>query len=277
MKIKGLFLSFIFVFSALNLFAKCTGSLASSATPSSISPGQNTTLSYNLTNNGSPCISAINIDIYYNATGFNAPSGSNVTCGSASSSAGKVCSGNDLGGGHFRVIIYGGTSTIGNGSIVNVQFTSKSNAPEGAYSFTCSGEASNPNGDPVTITSCSSSNVTVCTIPSCSSNPNPSNGATGVSTSTTLTWASVSGATSYDVYFGTSSNPPFKVNTSGTSYNPGTLSEGTQYYWKIVSKNSCGSASGCSVWSFTTVCTPPPVQQTQIQQMVQQEYQPRTP
>lgn len=257
MKMFKFILVFIFTFFSVNLFSQCTGALSSSLNPSSITPGQSTTLSYNLTNNGSPCISALNIDIYYSTSAFNAPSGSNVSCGSASSSAGKICSGNDLGGGHFRVIIYGGTSTIGNGSIVNIQFTSKSNAPEGTYSFTCTGEASNPNGAPVTITSCISSNVVICILPSCASNPNPSNGATGVSISTSLSWSSVPGATSYDVYFGTSSNPPFKVNTTSTSYNPGTLNEDTIYYWKIVPKNSCGSASGCPVWNFTTLCTPP--------------------
>ncbi len=91
-----------------------------------------------------------------------------------------------------------------------------------------------------------------CTPPSCATNPNPSNGATGVSTTPTLTWSSASQATSYDVYFGTSSNPPYGTNVTTTSYNPGTLNPNTAYYWKIVPKNSCGSASGCSIWSFTT-------------------------
>ncbi len=98
-----------------------------------------------------------------------------------------------------------------------------------------------------------SDTVTIqCTPPSCATNPNPSNGATGVSTTPTLTWSSVSGATSYDVYFGTSSNPPYVTNVGTASYSPGTLNPNTTYYWKIVPKNSCGSASGCSVWSFTT-------------------------
>lgn len=252
MKIFKFILPYILVFFSVNLFSQCTGALSSSLNPSSITPGQSTTLSYNLTNNGSPCISALNIDIYYSTSAFNAPSGSNVSCGSASSSAGKVFSGNDLGEGHFRVIIYGGTTTIGNGTVVNIQFSSKSNAPEGTYPFTCSGEASNPNGDPVTITSCNTSNVLICTLPSCATNPNPSSGATGVSTTPTLSWSSVSGAISYDVYFGTSSNPSLATNVSNTQYSPGNLKSNTTYYWKIIPKNTCGSASGCPVWNFTS-------------------------
>jgi hypothetical protein len=40
-------------------------------------------------------------------------------------------------------------------------------------------------------------------------------------------------------------------NVTATSYQPGTLSTGTTYYWKIVAKNSNGSTSS-SIWSFTT-------------------------
>src|SRR5690242_10544716 len=74
-----------------------------------------------------------------------------------------------------------------------------------------------------------------------------------------LTWAASSGATSYDVYFGTSSSPAFVKNVTTTSYAPGTLSNSTLYYWKVVAKNAAGSTSS-SVWSFTTgsSTTPPP-------------------
>lgn len=79
----------------------------------------------------------------------------------------------------------------------------------------------------------------------------PSNGATGVSLMPTLSWNAAGGATSYDVYFGASSSPPFVTNTTGTSYAPATLSSGTIYYWKVVAKNGAGSTSSAT-WSFTT-------------------------
>ncbi len=87
--------------------------------------------------------------------------------------------------------------------------------------------------------------------PSSPSNPTPSSGALNVSTSQSLSWTS-NGATSYDVYFGTASNPPkVSSNQSYSNYNPGTLSQNQKYYWKIVAKNAYGTTTG-SVWSFTT-------------------------
>jgi hypothetical protein len=87
--------------------------------------------------------------------------------------------------------------------------------------------------------------------------PSPADAATGISTSPTLTWTS-SGATSYDVRFGTS-NPPPQVSASqpAASYAPGALLASTKYFWQIVARNSAGTATS-SVWSFTTAAAPPP-------------------
>ncbi len=83
----------------------------------------------------------------------------------------------------------------------------------------------------------------------------PTNGAGGVLVAPTLVWNASSGATSYDVYFGTAASPPQVTSTAGTSYAPGTLSQQTTYYWRIVAQNSAGSGSS-STWEFTTG-TPP--------------------
>lgn len=91
-----------------------------------------------------------------------------------------------------------------------------------------------------------------CNAPPCTTPISPTNNLTGTTIGQTLSWNSVNIATSYDVYFGTTSNPPFVVNQTGTTYNPGTLSYNTTYYWKIIPKNSSGVATGCSIWSFTT-------------------------
>jgi hypothetical protein len=79
----------------------------------------------------------------------------------------------------------------------------------------------------------------------------PTNGAVAVSLAPALMWSSSSGGTSYDVYFGPSPTPPFAVNTTATSYNPGTLATDTTYYWQIVARNSSGTST-LPVWSFTT-------------------------
>lgn len=90
--------------------------------------------------------------------------------------------------------------------------------------------------------------------PGCATALSPVSGTTGLSPLTTLSWAAGTGnPTSYDVYFGTSPNPPL-VSTAqaGTTYNPGTLQRNTTYYYQIIPKNTAGSASGCSVSQFTT-------------------------
>lgn len=98
---------------------------------------------------------------------------------------------------------------------------------------------------------------TLVAAPSAPASPSPSTGATGLSaTSVTLTWVA-SGATSYDVNFGTS-NPPPPMSTGLTA--PGLLMSGLQlgttYYWQVVARNAGGSTTG-SVWSFTTAVAPP--------------------
>jgi hypothetical protein len=88
--------------------------------------------------------------------------------------------------------------------------------------------------------------------PSCGTYISPANGITNAATGNQLTWSAISGVTSYDVSFGTSSNPAVVANVTTTSYNPGCLQPNTTYYWKVSAINEFGTASGCSVWSFTT-------------------------
>ena len=90
-----------------------------------------------------------------------------------------------------------------------------------------------------------------CTLPGTPSLSSPASGATGVSTSATLSWSAASGATSYDLYLGTSTSPAFYANTTTTS-RAVTLSASSTYYWKVVAKNSCGSGGASAQRSFTT-------------------------
>jgi hypothetical protein len=104
--------------------------------------------------------------------------------------------------------------------------------------------------------------ITIVTVPTIATTPSPANSATGVCYSgtgaiTSVSWAAVSSATSYDVYFGAGSLPgTVTANVAINSYNCGTLAANTTYYWKVVAKNSCGSATGSSTWTFTTGTTP---------------------
>lgn len=102
-------------------------------------------------------------------------------------------------------------------------------------------------------------------VPGCASNTAPANGTMLTTTSVTLTWNSVSGATGYDVYLGTTSSPSTVIasNVSSTSYSytvPVTATS-TTYYWYVQPKNATGGATGCAttVTSFTyTVIQAPP-------------------
>ena len=88
----------------------------------------------------------------------------------------------------------------------------------------------------------------------CPSNPLPENEQTGVSTSTTeITWDAVADATSYDVYFGTTTLE-FQETVSTNSFSV-TLDENTTYQWQIFSRNQWEVVSGCDVWTFDTGTT----------------------
>jgi len=70
---------------------------------------------------------------------------------------------------------------------------------------------------------------------------------------TYLSWNASSGATSYDVYFGTSTTPSLYGNTSNINYQLPQLNQSTKYYWRVVANNSCGTNSS-DPWNFTTGC-----------------------
>ena len=87
------------------------------------------------------------------------------------------------------------------------------------------------------------------TLPGCASIISPVGGSFITNTSVVLTWSSVSGASSYDVYLGTSSSPTTAIATAvnGTSYThtiPSTPN--VTYYWYVVPKNTAGAATSCS-------------------------------
>ena len=81
--------------------------------------------------------------------------------------------------------------------------------------------------------------------------PSPVDGAVEVDYAPTLTW--IAGASTYDVYFGTSPTPPLaSSNQTESSFVPGALDFTTTYYWRVVSRDSLGTEVPGPVWSFTT-------------------------
>ncbi len=103
--------------------------------------------------------------------------------------------------------------------------------------------------------------VNVVQVPTCPALSSPINNATGVATaSVALTWNSVLGAQTYDVYLG-NANPPaaaVATNLTATSFTATSLTAGTAYYWFIVAKNVAGASQNCTATNkFTTTGTAP--------------------
>jgi pectate lyase len=80
--------------------------------------------------------------------------------------------------------------------------------------------------------------------------PNPSNGAIDVATeSPDLTWTDLVNETSWDIYFGTSANPPYQTSQTNRTFSTGTLTPNTDYYWKVNANTPSGIVSG-ELWHF---------------------------
>lgn len=93
--------------------------------------------------------------------------------------------------------------------------------------------------------------------PNIPTSPSPKNGSTRISVNSDLSWTGgdpdPGDNVTYDVYLGTSSSPP-KIVTKQitTSYDPGTLSYSTTYYWKIIAWDSHDNSTPSMLFYFTT-------------------------
>lgn len=90
--------------------------------------------------------------------------------------------------------------------------------------------------------------------------PSPANNAIGVAVASNLTWVNGAGTATVDLYLAESqdsidTNDPAArkiMNTLADSYDPPEdLNGGTQYFWKVVTRNAYGETDGV-VWNFTT-------------------------
>ena len=95
--------------------------------------------------------------------------------------------------------------------------------------------------------------------------PDPSNGATGVRITPTLSWNPGDSAASHQIYFGTdedtvrnatAASPEYKGTKAlgSESYDPGKIEWETTYYWRVDEVNNVNPDSPWTgpVWSFTT-------------------------
>ena len=94
-------------------------------------------------------------------------------------------------------------------------------------------------------------------VPNTPGNPNPDDNATDKSISIQLSWQggdpNSTDTVTYDVYFGTTSEPPLvSEDQTETTYVPGSLELHKFYYWKIVAKDNHGGEAFSPIWSFVT-------------------------
>lgn len=86
----------------------------------------------------------------------------------------------------------------------------------------------------------------------------PLNGATDVEINDAIFWTSTdpeNDPLTYDIYFGTSTNPPLFVSDETDNYYSLTdlnANANTTYYWKIVVKDDHSNSTEGSIWNFTT-------------------------
>jgi hypothetical protein len=83
----------------------------------------------------------------------------------------------------------------------------------------------------------------------------PPDQSTPLGPSVELQWSAASGATSYDVYFGTENPPSFLTSQTVRTCILDSLEPGTTYYWRIDAGTACCKMRG-DVWSFTTATWP---------------------
>lgn len=91
----------------------------------------------------------------------------------------------------------------------------------------------------------------------------PSDNSTGLSTTTTLSWSSVTGAATYRLQVSTSSTFTITVlddsTITSTSRQVGPLLNNTTYFWRVDAKNAVGTSSFSGVRSFSTVIAVPAI------------------
>ncbi|MDO8301611.1 MAG: hypothetical protein Q7T18_00065, partial [Sedimentisphaerales bacterium] len=97
---------------------------------------------------------------------------------------------------------------------------------------------------------------TSLTAPAKATSPTPAHNATGVVVTTDLSW-NRGAATSVDVWFAKVGEALVKVlsDTTAAAYDTGTMLAGTQYQWRVDTKNAAGTTQG-DLWLFTTLGLP---------------------
>jgi pimeloyl-ACP methyl ester carboxylesterase len=96
-------------------------------------------------------------------------------------------------------------------------------------------------------------------------NPSPADGSTNQPIAVNLSWSGgdpdPTDSVSYDVYYGTTGDPPLVSSDQPVvTYSPPSSNHHTFYYWRVVAKDNHGNSTSGPVWTFLTApadTTPP--------------------
>jgi hypothetical protein len=183
---------------------------------------------------------------------------------------------NDLDFADAGETVWTGLSAVASPAVVTATFTVSAAQAAGNYRMRIgAGDVAAPGacttGATYTCFEDYTINIQAIALATCPTLTSPANAATGVSLTPTLTWTAGANTSTYDVYLSTNQTDVnnqavgARVSTSqaGTSYTSAALTPSTTYYWRIVPKNSSGTAAtGCTTRSFTTTAPTPTVSQS---------------
>jgi hypothetical protein len=87
--------------------------------------------------------------------------------------------------------------------------------------------------------------------------PTPADGAEGVSVTPTLFWAAddpdQDDPLTFDICFGVDPDPALTASgVTQTAWDPPSLEYSTEYFWRVVARDSRGDSASSAIWSFTT-------------------------
>ena len=116
-------------------------------------PGTTVTIPVTLTNVAGATIAAVGIDIGYDTSKFETPT---AVIGTVGSAAGKMLTLSSPASGVYRIGVLGfNTTAIGDGVVINVSFTIKATASGGDATLSNTPDASDPEGNTVSVTGAS--------------------------------------------------------------------------------------------------------------------------
>jgi hypothetical protein len=212
-----------------------TGSVVVSGFPANYVPGQTYTVS-----------------IYHTDGSSIANFNGSVRQGTVATNAGTIASGTNTTTYNVTGETNGVHFTSANHDSGNFTWTAPI-AGTGGVTLYVGAHQSNIDGPNTTIVTASAEGSA---LPEAASNPSPALNAADVLPAAVLSWTAGTGATSHDLFFGTT-NPPAAVgNQTATSFDPpGLLTAGTVYYWRVDERNDMGATTG-ALWQFTTLSLP---------------------